>query len=181
MTLAALCQHFTTSLMSILICARFLLTSPSLFLILRSVRIVLFFCVINSSYSFFIARDHLGLRAYSGLSLYFHIIIGLFHFYLLLLLLLQRQDISPTHLQTLLCFYNVVNVYILPVSPSLPPSSPSLSPPLSPPLSLPLPPLSLLSLSPSLSLLSLSPSPLPFSISLFLPFSISLSLLSHVT
>ena len=179
MTLAALCQHFTTSLMSILICARFLLTSPSLFLILRSVRIVLFFCVITSSYSFFIARDNLGLRAYSGLSLYFHIIIGLFHFYLLLLLLLQRQDISPTHLQTLLCFYNVVNVYILPVSsplpPSLPPLAPSLPPltPSLPPPSLPPLPFSLPPLSPSLSL-----SPLHFSL---LSLSPSFSLLSHVT
>ena len=178
MTLAALCQHFTTSLMSILICARFLLTSPSLFLILRSVRIVLFFCVITSSYSFFIARDNLGLRAYSGLSLYFHIIIGLFHFYLLLLLLLQRQDISPTHLQTLLCFYNVVNVYILPVSPPLPPSL-SLSTSL-PPLAPSLPPLT-----PSLPPPSLPP--LPFSISLsplhfsLLSLSPSFSLLSHVT
>ena len=181
MTLAALCQHFTTSLMSTLICARFLLTSPSLFLILRSVRIVPFFCVITSSYSFFIARDHLGLRAYSGLSLYFHIIIGLFHFYLLLLLLLQRQDISPTHLQTLLCFYNVVNVYILPVSPSLPPSSPSLSlsTSLSPPLSLPSLPL-FPSLSPSSPFLHLSLSS-PFLNLSLLSLSPSFSLLSHVT
>ena len=60
----------------------------------------------------------MGLCPHSDLPLYFHTPLGLFHIHLLLLLL-QRKNQPPPHLQTVMCLCAINTFHILPVSFSL--------------------------------------------------------------